>query len=194
MKSTTYSKAVLLIASMFILQRAAFATGSDEQYVIKQSVPSVGTTVSKVIVLAGAIPLDKRYGELTPEQVAKVKADYSDLKDGDEPPFPLQGLRGLYQVVANSHEKNDLQHLGKLSLFLTIDKDGNVQSIEVYASPDADITQEVTQKVARQKFKPALCSGQPCAMQFPLRAELVSPNDTHVIRGFAATEDVLITH
>jgi hypothetical protein len=50
--------------------------------------------------------------------------------------------------------------------------DGKVTNVSVFTSPDDKMTQIVASMLVLQKFKPAMCQGQPCAMDFSLNMNL----------------------
>ena len=54
-------------------------------------------------------------------------------------------------------------------MFVEIDSQGKPVSVSVYQSPDPKMTQVVGTILMLQSYKPALCNGEPCSMQFPFR-------------------------
>ncbi|MFZ6801338.1 hypothetical protein [Undibacterium sp. Di24W] len=46
-----------------------------------------------------AIPINKTYGELTVEQKATLHGYYDRIELGDEPPFPINGLKSIYEAL-----------------------------------------------------------------------------------------------
>ena len=163
--------AIMLVAAV---QQGASAD-EVKHYSIKQSKPSVGTNMTKEIVKAGTVPLNKTYGELTTEQKNSIKAEYDNMPEGDEPPFPVKGLNPIYRAIGYAHENLELQYKGSLTLYVLVDGEGNPKSVDVMNSPNEDISKAATFALMSQKYKPAVCSGQPCAMKLPIHAELVGP-------------------
>lgn len=139
------------------------------QHSLRQDDPSTGTNIKRAIVMGGIVPYDKRYAELTPEQQAAVKALYEQLGPNDEPPFPVDGLAPIYKAVAAAQQK--LQVTGGLTMAVQVDPQGDATSVEVLRSPDPRMVQFVAAVLMLQKYKPALCNGSPCTMQFPFRME-----------------------
>ena len=45
-------------------------------------------------------------------------------------------------------------------------------AVSVFESPDPEITRVAASVLMLSKFKPAVCAGRPCAMQFPLEVNL----------------------
>lgn len=172
MSANTFRFAAAILATLFIAP-AAFA--DPQQYVIKQSAASTGSSVRRPIVLAGSIQLDKSYADLTPEEKNSLRALYEKMGDNDEPPFPLHGLRPLYAALGSAHERLELAYHGPLTLYVDVDSKGNPGAMSVMESPDQEITRATANILLLQKFKPALCNGQPCAMRYVFHAELVGP-------------------
>jgi hypothetical protein len=167
----------LALAGVTLVVSAVFAeqTNDKTQYTIKQDRPSLGTSMKKVIVFTGTIPLDKTYDQLTTEEQNTLKENYENMPAGDEPPFPLSGLMPIYKAIGRAHEDLRLKYKGKLVMYVLVDSEGNPKSVSVETSPFPSITQATAYVLMLQKFKPAVCSGKPCSMQFPVTAELVGP-------------------
>ena len=83
----------LLVAGLAsLLTISAWPAESDQlpQYKLKQPEPTTGTNI-RSDVASGAMPFDKRYGELTPEQQGRLKSQYERMGPEDEPPFLPMG-------------------------------------------------------------------------------------------------------
>ncbi|WP_457332926.1 hypothetical protein [Rhizobacter sp. P5_C2] len=148
----------------------AGAAPAPQRYAIKQTAPDTGTHIVREVV-SSTLPLDKPYGDLTPEQQRIVKSQYEQMGPDDEPPYPLNGPRGIYRKVANGQGKR--QAKGLLSLVADVDIRGEATSVSVLASPDPELTQYVAGVLMDAKYKPARCNGAPCAMQYPVRFNLI---------------------
>jgi hypothetical protein len=118
-------------------------------------------------VSGSVLPLNKRYGELSAEQQAYVKAQYESIGPNDEPPFPLDGLGPIYKAIADGQQR--FLVAGSMSLAVEINGQGDATSVSVLQSPDPGLTKFVASVLMFQKYKPALCDGTPCTMQFPFR-------------------------
>ena len=136
------------------------------EYGIKQDQPTIGSNIRRYAVKPGRIPINRRYAELTAEERAIVHAPYENIAPGDEPPFPVDGLRPLFDAIRKGQRY--LLVKGSLRLVATVDSNGDVQSVDVLASPDAEMTTFVGKMLMVTKFKPALCHRQPCRMEYPL--------------------------
>jgi len=183
----------IIVSGLALILASLQISALAQEYTIKQTKPNVGTLVRRDIVMAGTIPLDKKYNELTPEQQKALKAQYEHMDDQDEPPFPADGLLPTYKAVGLAHEKFDLRHKGTLLLYVEVDSEGKAKSVSAETSPDPEISKEVGMFLMVQKYKPAVCKGAPCAQVFPLRAELVGPEGSNMATGNLPPPGVMIT-
>jgi hypothetical protein len=146
------------------------------EYLIRQSVPSTGSHVKRPIIRAGSISLEKPWSELAPEEKASLKAQYEHLGDSDEPPFPSNGMMPIFVALKRIHEESGLQYRGQMTAYVSVASDGKPRSVAVLQSPSQEITDVLVTSLMSQTYKPALCKGVPCAMEFPFRGELVGPD------------------
>jgi len=137
------------------------------RYSLKQDQPDTGTSFRRNIATGSVVPFEKRYSELTPEERALVKALYEGLGPNDEPPYPLDGLGPIYKVIAAGQQK--LLGTGNLALAVEVNSEGDATSVSVLRSTDLEMARFVASVLMLQKYKPALCNGNPCTMQFPFR-------------------------
>jgi len=135
------------------------------RYSIKEEVPTVGTSIPRNLVVA-SMPFKKSYAQLTPEQQARLKAQYEQMGEGDEPPYPLNGTHALYKALSDAQQKLNL--IGDLLMIAEIDNQGQATSVAVMQSPGPEMTQVAATALILEKYKPAQCAGVACKMQFPL--------------------------
>jgi hypothetical protein len=141
--------------------------------VAQQSSMSTGTILKKDIRWESKIPLNKPYSELTPEQKEALHAMYPSLRPGDEPPFPEKGIKPIFNTVKNA--QHVLQARGELDMVVTVDPDGKAVKVENLGNVQNPRMLEATQQALLQtKYKPGLCSGTPCTMQFRFQQKLKS--------------------
>ena len=137
---------------------------------ITQARPATGSRVRRELPKL-TIPATDSYDRLTPEQKAAFRAQFSNLGDGDEPPYPLEGLlpiaKSLAFVLADSTTL-----LGEGDLFITVrvDEKGEPLSTNVYATPSSRVSREASTVLMSIKYKPALCASKPCTSDFPFTA------------------------
>ena len=133
--------------------------------------PVTGTRIERPVVTG--IPIDKSYAELSPEQQSMVKANYGNLGASDEPPYPLNGLKQISQRIANSEVSASVD--GELVMQVDVSSSGDATAVTTVHSPNANIARLAAIALQREKYKPAICRGQPCAMPFMYHVELSSP-------------------
>jgi hypothetical protein len=116
------------------------------------------------IVMRGALPYDRSYDQLSPEQKAVLRAEYDTVGPTDEPPYPKYGLSDVADAVARMPRRELLE--GEVILTVRVDERGDAKSVSVYKTPDAKLSNLVALMLTRGKFKPGLCEGRPCAMDY----------------------------
>ena len=158
--------AALLAASLAPAVQAADAL-PPPQYTIKQSEASTGSLIPRNVVQGSRIPLNRSYAQLTEEEQQLVKSQYEAMRPLDEPPFPVDGLRSIHLAIAKVQRR--LLAEGVLSMHADVDSQGAVTRVNVFHSPDPQLTQAAAAVLMLTEFKPAVCRGQPCNMSFPLR-------------------------
>ena len=137
------------------------------RYTIKQASPSVGTNIPRNDVTSGAIPLNRRYSELTREQQALLKSQYEAIADNDEPPFPVDGLEPVFAAISKGQQR--FLARGAMEIHVDIDDKGEAKAVRVFKAPDADMTKFAVAVLMLTKYKPGVCAGMPCAMAYPFR-------------------------
>jgi len=155
---------LLLVASTLATAQGG---GDSEQFALKKDVDFSSIFPRGGADAVGPIPFDKSYGQLTAAQQNRFKLFYVALGEGDEPPFPMQGLGALYRPVTQAQQK--LLVSGEFRADAEIDKEGNVVSVAVLQSPNEQVTRFMANVLLLTKFKPALCHAQPCSMGFPVK-------------------------
>jgi hypothetical protein len=142
---------------------------SESSYRMKEADTHVGTNIKKDASYS-QLPFDKGFAQLTEAQQNIVKSYYVSMGPGDEPPFPEAGLAKIFGALQQVHSR--LQEEGYLDLGVMVDAQGVAKSIKVYATPDQQVARAMANVLVLQKYKPALCKGQPCEQEFPLRVNL----------------------
>ena len=133
--------------------------------------PVTGTMIERPVVTG--IPIDKSYAELSPEHQSTVKANYGTLGASDEPPYPLNGLKEISQRIANSEVSASVD--GELVMQVDVSSSGVATNVTTVHSPNPSIARTAAIALQREKYKPGICHGQPCAMPFIYHVELSSP-------------------
>ena len=154
-----------LVAACAMLAPAARAQSGPE-YALRGDAPT-GSAIRSKLVTGGTLPMNKRYDEFTAEEKEALNRNYESIGPGDEPPFPANGLKSIYASLARAQQK--LLVTGDFSLIATVDAEGNVTQVKALGDPDPEMTRVVATILTLTKFKPALCKGVPCKMDFPFR-------------------------
>jgi len=141
---------------------------STPQYVITDdaSAARTGSVLRRPQGAGFPIPVKRRYDQLTPEQKAVVHSWYEHLGPGDEPPFPADGLAPVFDAIQRGQRK--LMVRGDLEMVVTVGPDGKATEVQVMKSPSQEMTQFAGSVLLLTKYKPAVCKGKPCKMQFPV--------------------------
>lgn len=160
----------LVIASLAGAGVRAQPEGAPKRYSLKAMDSTFATPYSRKVASGSAIPFDKTYAELAEEEKRLVRSQYENMAETDEPPFPLAGLAPLYRAVADGQQRRLAE--GELSVIVDVDASGQALQAAVYKTPDPALASYVAGVLLKQKYKPAVCGGQACAMQFPFRIKL----------------------
>ena len=152
-----------------MLQFANISFGQEApalKYKIKEAEPGTGSNIRRDVITS-SMPLDKTYRELSDVHKAMVRAEYEAMPPEDEPPFPLEGLGKLYDTLGKVSDK--LQNWGDIAVVVTVDSSGEGVSAKVLKADDAIIGRHAAQVAMLTRYKPALCAGKPCTMDFVIR-------------------------
>jgi hypothetical protein len=163
-------RTTLVLPLVFTLLVGASACGAqqaDPQYGIKFTDPPIGSNIRRYAVSPSSIPINRSYGELSAAERAKLHQWWERIPEGDEPPFPIDGLRPIHDAVRQAQSK--LLVTGELFLIATVEQDGQVSQVQAVGSPSPEMTKFSATVLVLTKFKPAVCSGHPCRMDFPVR-------------------------
>jgi len=135
---------------------------------------STGTMLKKRLRWTSSIPLNKTWAELTAEQQAEFRNLYETIRDGDEPPYPIQGLKPVFHAVQQGQDV--MQARGELDYSVTVGPDGKATYVASHQELKGANAREMSNYVASilmmAKYKPAVCDGQPCTMEFPFKLKL----------------------
>ena len=160
-----------LLAAFAFTAAAGSAGAADElppaRYDLKQQAASTGTHLTRKVVSGSAIPINRRYADLMPDEQRLVKSHYEPMLPFDEPPFPANGLQPIFEAVRGI--QHNLLASGELTMFVEIDANGDAVSVSVLKSPDPKLTQALAGVLMLTKYKPAICAGAPCKMGYPFR-------------------------
>ncbi|MFT6723812.1 MAG: hypothetical protein ACJARN_000665 [Arenicella sp.] len=117
-----------------------------------------------------AIPFNKQYDQLTQVQRDVYRLQFDDLSEDEIPPFPKYGTESIYKPLIKGHER--ISRGGWLRLIAAIDENGKVEEVSVYETPHKEITELALSVMFHAEFEPAMCSGEPCKMDYPFEFKL----------------------
>jgi len=179
MKTYKYFLTIAVSSLVFSFAQAQVVSGVSNQLLpttrtirlVNESTQTTGTIIKRDIKWDSPIPLDKTYGELTPEQKAELRALYNSMPEGDEPPFPAKGLKSIFNSVRSAQRIS--QARGEINMVVTVGPDGKATKVESFGNESSVRMTEITQQILMlTKYKPGICSGQPCTMQFRFTQKL----------------------
>ncbi len=160
--------ALIALASALILASAPVYAEKEELYHVYGDAPT-GTRL-KPKIISSPTPLDASYEELSEEHKAKIRANYSNMPETDEPPFPTGGLMPIWEAISEQRHPNDQR--GKVMAVATVNAEGKVEKVAMYDTTSTHMTKLVANALMYTPFKPAVCNGEPCEMDFILEATL----------------------
>ncbi len=163
--ATTRRSCISALLGIALLASCA-APQVNSQYGIKFKDPPIGSHIRRYAVSPQSIPINKSYAELLAAERSKLHEWWERIPEGDEPPFPIEGLKPIYEAVSKAQAK--LLVSGDLFLIATVEPDGQVAEVKAIGSPSPEMTKFAAAVLVLTKFKPAVCSGHPCRMEFPL--------------------------
>jgi hypothetical protein len=163
---------VIALGASFTVPAAA---DDARQYHVRDVL--VGSVLAQPII-NGPVPFDSTYDALTPDQKAVLFREYESLSPGDEPPFPLYGIRHLIRPLVPYAET--WNPVGPLVASVDVDSKGGAIAVTVYQSPDVQLTRLVSAALSLEKYKPGACNGQPCRMEYVLRLDFPDRRGTSV--------------
>lgn len=138
---------------------------AEKKYGMATEAAETGSMIPTKNVLGSDVPYNKPWAQLSKLEQRLIRQRYELLAEEDEPPYPLYGTETIMRGFAAGHRH--VLELGQLRMNVMIDSSGTPTSVTVFSSPDPIMTKVATFVVMKEKYKPALCAGTPCAMVFP---------------------------
>ncbi len=156
-----------LLAGMFALASTAWADETGTTNSRKEDRPATGSNIrrDKTPLLSWALPMDKTYDQLSPEEKKHVRSAYEEMPATDEPPYPLFGMGKASEPMSEIQQK--LLAQGRVRIDVRVDRNGEAVSATIVETPNTTIGKAVAMVLMHTKFKPAKCGDQRCEMDFP---------------------------
>ena len=161
-----------LLAIFFLLLSQGSISQERRNYIYMDVAP-IGASIAHGTIESKFTPVNKIYANLNASERAAFHALYEEVKDGDEPPFPLEGLRPVFRQLMPILVA--LRVSGQATLFIAVDSDGKATGLRIGKGSTPEITKYLSQIIANTRFKPAICGGKRCAMEFPLEITVELP-------------------
>lgn len=136
------------------------------EYVYKNDDVRTGSSI-RTNMASASLPLDVSYSDFTPEQKASWKSQYQSMPADDEPPYPLTGPKTVMKAVLKAVQRTGYD--GEIEAIVVVRDDGTPDSVSVIKAPTDKLGKFVAQALMVEKYKPAVCGGKPCAMEYPFK-------------------------
>jgi len=141
------------------------AQSAPTDYTIREDEPHRSPRILHTLLRTESVAINKRYHELSAEDRATLHSWWESVPVGDEPPFPAHGLKSIHSAMLKAQSM--LSAEGDLLLIATVDSNGDVIQVKAIGSPSPEMTKFAASVIGMTKFKPAICGGKPCEMDFP---------------------------
>ena len=164
MKTALFSLAVVLGSGVAV---SCMAQSAPTDYTIREDEPHRSPRILNTVLRSESVALNKRYHELSAADRGKLHSWWESVPEGDEPPFPAHGLKPIHSAMLKAQSM--LSAEGDLYLIATVDGNGDVSQVKAVGSPSPEMTKFAASVIGMTKFKPAICGGKPCQMDFPFR-------------------------
>lgn len=100
-----------------------------------------------------------------------VKQAYAALEEGDEPPYPINGMRPVFAALAQVGQV-DFSFSGPVRMHVLVGADGQPQSVATIGKMPPEAARYLARVMMLTVYKPAICHGTPCAMLMPFESIL----------------------
>jgi hypothetical protein len=108
-----------------------------------------------------------RWSDLSEGERQTIRQRYVALAPGDEPPYPSEGMRPV-MVRLGQAVNIDRSFAGLVRMNVLVGADGKPKSAATIGKIPPEIARFMGSVMMLTFFKPAVCDGKPCEMQYPL--------------------------
>jgi hypothetical protein len=148
--------------------------GTGPVRLTNEATSTTGTIIKRDLAWSSRIPLNKTYEQFSDAEKAEFNALYESMPPGDEPPFPAEGMRPVFNSIKKGQQI--VRARGKLNMVVNVDATGKAVDVldlgGVGGANALEMTRFAGSVLLMTKFKPAVCAGKPCKSQFPFILDL----------------------
>lgn len=148
--------------------------GTGPVRLTNEATSTTGTIIKRDLEWSSKIPLNKTYQQFSESEKAEFHALYESMPPGDEPPFPAEGLRPVFNSIKKGQQI--VRARGRLNMVVNVDAAGKAVDVVdlggVGGANALEMTRFAGSVLLMTKFKPAVCAGKPCKSQFPFILDL----------------------
>lgn len=141
------------------------ATLEEQTFRINKATTNLGTHIPGNLATSTVSGL--RWSELSEGERRSVRADYPALEEGDEPPYPINGMRPVYALIAKAGYI-DHHFAGTVRILVRVGADGKPLSAATIGKLAPELSRYMAGVMMLTTYKPAVCQGKPCEMQLPM--------------------------
>jgi hypothetical protein len=107
------------------------------------------------------------WAKLSESEREIVKRRYSTLEEGDEPPYPVNGMRPVHAALAKASHI-DPGFAGPVRIHVLVGVDGRPKSAATIGKLPPEMSRYFAGVMMVTGYKPGVCHGQPCEMLLPM--------------------------
>lgn len=146
-------------------------TLASEKFYLKDDEVHTGTNLKDTLAVT-SLPLDAGWARMSPQLQEQVRSWFPALEEGDEPPYPEQGIKPVFKLLRDAAGRHNVTS-GKIIVLVTVEADGKASSASTIGNVDDKVRYFAGVAAMAQRYKPARCHGQPCKMVFPYNFKFV---------------------
>ena len=108
-----------------------------------------------------------RWSDLSEGERRIVRAHYAALEEGDEPPYPVEGMRPVFASLTKVGHVDPF-FSGQVRMQVLVGADGKPRSAATIGKLPPNVARFLAGILMITGYKPAVCHGKPCEMLMPL--------------------------
>jgi hypothetical protein len=143
----------------------------ERRYRITNTTSPVGTYIPALT--ASSAVSGARWADLTENERRIVRARYAALEEGDEPPYPIDGMRPVFAALSKTGYI-DRSVSGLVRMQVLVGVDGKPKSAATIGKLAPEVARFMAGTLMVIGYKPAICHGTPCEMLMPVALQFGS--------------------